>query len=44
MQAQIQEFLKDQKVLTEQLRSFRSLISSLVPMKEQELKYYKSFA
>jgi hypothetical protein len=41
---EIHNFVKEQKKLLDNLRNFKSHISNLVPMKEQELKYYKQFA
>jgi hypothetical protein len=40
----INEFIKEQKALMDHLRNFRTHIHQLVPMKEQELKYYQQFA
>mmetsp|Transcript_7200 Transcript_7200/g.11343 ORF Transcript_7200/g.11343 Transcript_7200/m.11343 type:complete len:89 (+) Transcript_7200:661-927(+) len=39
--ADINEFIKEQRTLMDHLKNFRSHISALVPIKEQELKYYK---
>ena len=38
------EFAREQKVLKEHLRNFNGHLNHLVPMKEQELAYYKQFA
>lgn len=40
----INEFVKEQKVLMDHLRNFKQHIKQIVPMKEQELLYYKQFA
>jgi len=41
---EISKFLKLQKQLMNHLRQFKAHINNIVPMKEQELKYYKQFA
>ena len=40
----INDFVKEQKLLMDHLKNFKTHIQHIVPMKEQELKYYKSFA
>lgn len=40
----INEFVKDQKELINYLRAFKATIKTIVPIKEQEQNYYKSFA
>lgn len=39
----INEFIKEQKILMDHLKNFKTHIGALVPMKEMELKYYKNF-
>ena len=39
----INDFVKEQKVLMNHLKNFKQYITQIVPMKEQELKYYKQF-
>ena len=40
----INEFVKEQKALMTHLKNFTKFSQAIVPMKEQELKYYRSFA
>ena len=42
--ADVNEFVKEQKALMDHLKNFKTHIHQIVPMKEQELKYYKQFA
>lgn len=42
--ADITEFVKEQKLLMEHLKDFKKHIKLIVPMKEEELRYYKQFA
>lgn len=39
--AEITEYVKEQKILMEHLKDFKSHIKQIVPMKEEELRYYK---
>jgi hypothetical protein len=40
----INDFVKEQKILMGHLKNFKQYIGQIVPMKEAELKYYKQFA
>ena len=42
--AEIIQFVKDQKEQMDQLKNFKQHIKLIVPMKEEELNYYKQFA
>ena len=42
--ANIVEFQKEQQVLMDYLRQFKTHIKQIVPMKQQELTYYRQFA
>ena len=39
--AEIAEYVKDQKVLMDRLKEFKKHIKEIVPMKEEEMRYYK---
>ena len=41
---QIRLFVKEQKTLLDHLKKFKVYINNIVPLKEQELRYYKQFA
>jgi hypothetical protein len=41
---EINSFVKSQKQLMGYLRQFKTHVNNIVPMKEQEVKYYKNFA
>jgi thiamine phosphate synthase YjbQ (UPF0047 family) len=40
----INDFVKEQKILMGHLKNFKQYIGQIVPMKESELRYYKQFA
>ena len=40
----INEFVKEQKILMDYLKNFKQHIKDIVPIKDEELKYYKQFA
>lgn len=42
--ADINDFVKEQKILLGHLKNFKQYIGAIVPMKEQELKLYRQFA
>ena len=42
--SEINDFVKEQRALMDHLRNFKQHIKQIVPMKEQELMYYKQFA
>jgi hypothetical protein len=42
--AEINDFVKEQKVLLGHLKNFTKYVHAIVPMKEQESRYYREFA
>ena len=40
----INDFVKEQKILMGHLKTFKTHIGAIVPIKEQELLYYKQFS
>jgi hypothetical protein len=42
--ADINDFVKEQKILLGHLKNFKQYIGAIVPMKEQELKLYRQFS
>ena len=42
--AEINDFVKEQKIILGHLKNFTRYVNAIVPMKEQELRYYKEFA
>lgn len=42
--ADITEYVKEQKILMDRLKDFKKHIKQIVPMKEEEMRYYKQFA
>lgn len=43
-QEMIRSFIKEQKIIMNHLNKFKTYINNIVPLKEQELRYYKEFA
>ena len=44
MAGEITQFVSDQKALLTHLIAFKKQLKSIVPIKEQEMQYYKDFA
>ena len=40
---EINDFVREQYILTKHLKAFRKSVKDLVPMKEQEMEYYSKF-
>lgn len=43
-QAEINDFVKEQKILLTHLKNFTKYVNAIVPMKEAAVKYYREFA
>lgn len=42
--AEINDFVKEQKMHLGHLKNFTKYVNAIVPMKETEMRYYKEFA
>ena len=42
--AEISDFVKEQKTLLGHLKNFTKYVNAIVPMKESEMRYYTEFA